>query len=92
MSNSERAAMHKEAKISMKQARATALKKAPGKVKKGELEREDGKLIYTFDIKTANDITEVHVDAITGEVVKVEHESAAKEAGEKKIEAKTKKH
>ena len=49
------------------------------------LEREKGKLIWSFDISTpgAKDITEVGVDAITGEVVSVEHESAAHEAKEK---------
>ena len=48
-------------KITMEQARATALKKAPGKVKSAELENEHGKLIYSFDIATSkNAITEVN--------------------------------
>jgi uncharacterized membrane protein YkoI len=83
--------LQKEAKISMKQARSIALKKVSGKIKSSELEREDGKLLYTFDIKTGKGITEVHVDAITGEILKVEQETAAKEAAEKKLEA-NKKH
>ena len=74
-------------KITMAQARATALKKAPGKVKSAELEKEHGKLIYSFDIATAKSgITEVNVDAINGKIVAVQHESAAKEAAEKKHE------
>ena len=71
-----------EAKISKADAQATALAKAPnGTVKEAELEREHGKLIWSFDIATpdSNDITEVNVDAITGEVVNVEHEKAKKE-------------
>ncbi|HWW61200.1 MAG TPA: PepSY domain-containing protein [Thermoanaerobaculia bacterium] len=76
-------------KITMKQARAIALKKAPGAVKSEELENEHGKLIYSFDIATsANAITEVNVDALNGKIVAVQQENAAKEAAEKKQEAK----
>jgi uncharacterized membrane protein YkoI len=76
-------------KITMAQARATALKKAPGTVKSSELEKEHGKLIYSFDIATSKtDITEVNVDAINGRIVAVQHETPAKEAAEKKAEAK----
>ncbi len=78
-------------KITMEQARATALKKAPGKEKSEELETEHGKLIYSFDIATSKSaITEVNVDAVTGKVVAVQHENAAKEAAEAKQEAKEK--
>lgn len=76
-------------KITMAQARATALKKAPGTVKSAELENEHGKLIYSFDIATSKTaITEVNVDAMNGKIVAVQHENAAKEAAEKKQEAK----
>ncbi len=78
-------------KITMEQARAIALKKAPGKIKSAELENEHGKLIYSFDIATsAAAITEVNVDALNGRIVAVQHENAAKEAAEKKQEAKEK--
>ena len=47
-----------------------------GRVTKGELEEEDGRLIYSFDLtvtgKSGED--EVRVDANTGAVVKHEHE------------------
>ena len=72
-------------KISLKQARATALAKVPGgKVAKHELERENGKLIYSFDIRVPKKpgVEEVQVDAMTGEVVSQTHESAAKERQE----------
>jgi len=83
------AQLQKEAKISMKKARSIALKKEPGKISSAELEREYGKLIYSFDIKKSGQtgVTEVAVDAITGEVVNVHHETPAKEAAEKKKEA-----
>jgi uncharacterized membrane protein YkoI len=54
-------------------------------VKSAELENEHGKLIYSFDIATsAKAITEVNVDALSGKIVAVQQESAAKEAAEKK--------
>ena len=88
----DQASLQKEAKITMEQARATALKKVPnGTIDSAELEREHGKLIYSFDIKTAKPgVTEVQVDAINGKVVSVKHESAAHEAAEKKKEAQEK--
>ncbi|MEA2413625.1 MAG: hypothetical protein QOI58_282 [Thermoanaerobaculia bacterium] len=88
----DQATLQKEAKISLEKAREIALKKAPGTVKSSELEREHGKLIYSFDIQTSKtDITEVNVDAIDGKIIAVEHESAKKEAEEKKNEAKEEK-
>jgi uncharacterized membrane protein YkoI len=66
-----------EAKVSKTDAQATALAKVPnGTCKEGELEREHGKLIWSFDFSTPDtkDITEVNVDAITGDVVNIEHE------------------
>ncbi len=88
---SDQVAMQKEAKISMKEARSIALKKAPGKIASAELERENGKLIYSFDIKSGKGaVTEVNVNAMNGEIVAVHHETAAKEAAEKKQEAKEK--
>jgi hypothetical protein len=78
-------------KITMAEARATALKQAPGKVTSEELENEKGIWIYSFDITTSKkEVTEVNVDAMNGKVVAVQHENAAKEAAEKKQEAKEK--
>jgi len=86
-----------KAKISKAEARKIALTKAPkGKVKASELEEEYGKLVWSFDIATpgTKDITEVQVDAVTGEVVRVEKETPAdqeKEKQEKEAEQKAKK-
>jgi hypothetical protein len=83
--------LKKEAKISMRKARSIALAKAPGKLKSSELEREGGKLIYSFDIRNSKGtITEVNVNAIDGSIVAIHEETAAKEAAEKKQEAKEK--
>lgn len=81
------AKLQAEAKISRADAEKTALAKVPGgTIKEGELEKEKGKLIWSFDISApgTSDIKEVQVSAITGEVVSVETESAAAEAKEKK--------
>ena len=74
-----------QAKISKETAERTALAKVPGgTIKEAEIEKEHGKLIWSFDVATpdSKDITEVNVDAMSGEVVSVEKESAAKEAKE----------
>ncbi|MGH9522892.1 MAG: PepSY domain-containing protein [Terriglobales bacterium] len=75
-------------KITMKQARQTALATEKGTIKSAELEREKGRLIYSFDIKTADGIHEVNVDAMDGKVVEDSKESAAEEAKEAKQEKK----
>jgi len=82
----EQAELQAQARIGKEQAQQTALAKAPGgTVKEAELEKEKGKLIWSFDIATpdSKDITEVNVDAITGDVVGVEKEKAENEAKEK---------
>ena len=91
--SSNEAKLAKQAKITKEQAQEIALKRAPGTVESGELEREHGKLVYSFDIRNAKGtIDEVQVSAITGKVVRVEHETKKQEAAEKRKEAKEKKH
>lgn len=92
--NASQAALRKEAKIAERDARKTALAVVPnGKVQSHELERENGKLIYSYDIKVAgkSGVEEVNVDAMTGEIVAHEHEDARAEAKEKKAEAQAQK-
>jgi uncharacterized membrane protein YkoI len=82
-----------EAKISQSDAQATAMAQVPnGNVKESELEKEHGKLIWSFDIATpdSKDITEVNVDAITGEVVSKDKEKPEDEAKEAAREKKDK--
>lgn len=87
----KQAKLAKEAKITMERAREIALQRAPGTVEEAELEREKGRLVYSFDIRNdRGTITEVHVDANDGSVVSVEEEDARKEAGEKRQEAREK--
>src|SRR5207237_9806076 len=85
----------REAKVTEAAAAATALAKVPkGAIESVELEREGGKLLYSYDIKVAgkSGIDEVQVNAMTGDIVgKVVHESAAAEKKEAADEAKEKK-
>jgi len=75
----------KQARITLEAARATALAKVPhGEVRSEELEKEHGKLIYSFDIAVPGKpgIQEVNVNAMTGKVIGVHHESAKDEKKE----------
>lgn len=86
----EEKALLKEAKVSEAMARATALKEVPGGAVKGhELEKEDGKLIWSYDITVAgkSGVEEVHIDAITGKMLKHEHETPADEKKEAAADA-----
>ncbi len=77
------------AKVDPAVARRTALAKFPeGKIVKEEIEQENGKLVYSFDVKngTQPGVDEVLVNALDGSIVSVEHEDAAKEAAEAKKE------
>jgi len=64
-------ALAKNAKVTIAEARAIALKARPGKITDQELEKEKGGsgLRYSFDVK-ANGVTyEVGIDAQTGEIL-----------------------
>jgi uncharacterized membrane protein YkoI len=71
------AELQAQAKVSQVDAEKTALAKAPGgTIKETELEKEHGKLVWSVEISVPGqrDLTEVHVDAITGDVVAIEKE------------------
>ena len=68
----------KEAKITKVQAERRVLAKVPrGVIKSAEIEKEHGKLIWSFDIARAGtrNITEVQVDAKTGKIAAVDVET-----------------
>jgi uncharacterized membrane protein YkoI len=72
--NAEQAALQAQARITREAAEQAALAKTPGgRIKQAELDSEDGKLIWWFDIATpgSKEITEVNVDAVTGGVISV---------------------
>lgn len=61
----------KDAKLSLEEARAIALKAFPGKITDEELEKEAGGsgLRYSFDIRRDKVSQEVGVDAVTGQLL-----------------------
>jgi Peptidase propeptide and YPEB domain len=87
------AQLEAQATITRAQAEKIALDKVPnGTIKEAEIEREKGKLIWSFDMATpgTKDITEVNVDAMTGAVVDISKETVADQEKEKKEDAKEK--
>ena len=92
----EEAQLVAQAKVSRADAEKTALARVPGgKVESGDLEKEKGKLFWSFDISIpgSQDIKEVAVDAISGAVLAVETETPADQAKEAAEDAaKEKKH
>lgn len=79
------AALKAQAKITQEQAAKIALAKVPtGKIESAELEKEHGKLIWSFDISMpkSKNITEVQVNAKTGKIVSTQVETPADQAKE----------
>ena len=79
------AQLQAQAKITKAEAETTALAKVPnGKIQAAELEKERGKLIWSFDIAMphSKNITEVQVDAKTGKIASVQTETPQDQARE----------
>jgi uncharacterized membrane protein YkoI len=77
--------LSKLAKIPEPQARKIALARVPGEVKSVELEREHDDIVYSYDIQAPSEIgvEEVQVDATTGRILSIVHETQAKEETER---------
>jgi uncharacterized membrane protein YkoI len=76
------------ARITCAAARQAALRSIGGKdlrVVSAELEDENGRLVYSFDVarRGANGVDEVQIDARSGALGSTKHESAKAEAAEK---------
>ena len=75
-----------KAKISEEAARETALKKVPGGTVENEVKK--GVLVYSFDIKGANKVEEVDIDAETGKITEEHKETEAAVQEKEKEEGK----
>ncbi len=65
----------KRVKISAEQARRTALDRVAGAIVEEELEKENGRIVYSIEIRDKNQkVFDVEVDAETGAIVNVEEE------------------
>jgi hypothetical protein len=80
-------------RISRAEAEKTALARVPGgKTISGKLEKEKGRQVWSFDISMpgSRNITEVWIDARTGEVIGTQIETPAEQAKEAAAEKKAK--
>ena len=83
----------KQAKITKAEAEQIALAKVShGIVKSGEIEKEKGHLVWSFDIAQpgTHDITECLVDAKTGKIISTQTESPREQAKEAAADKKQK--
>ncbi|MEW9669303.1 PepSY domain-containing protein [Ammoniphilus sp. 3BR4] len=60
--------------LSEKQATEIAEKAANGTVREMKLDEEDGRMVYEFEFVTSQGETEIEIDAVTGKVLKMEHD------------------
>ena len=73
----QQASLAQSAQVKKAQAEVIALNRIPGEIIKTEIERENGKLFWGFDIRDKNGkVFEVEVDANTGQIIKAQEESA----------------
>jgi uncharacterized membrane protein YkoI len=71
--------------VTQERAAEIALARVPGgKVVEAELEKEHGRQVWSFDISRpdSKDVTEIQVDAKTGEIVAEENETPDQEKNE----------
>lgn len=61
-------------RINTETAIQIALQQVPGQVIKVELDDENGLLVYEIDIRTTAGVYEVHVNASTGQILRIERE------------------
>ena len=88
------AALKAEATVPEAEARKIALARIPGgRIESAELEKERGKLIWSFDIAVpkSRNFTEVQVDAKSGKLVSTKIETPADQAREARADRKVRK-
>jgi Peptidase propeptide and YPEB domain len=61
--------------ITLEEATEIAKREATGTIEDVEKETEHGRLVYEFEFEDGPNETEVHIDAVSGEVTRVEHDS-----------------
>ncbi len=83
-----KAALAKDATVTIEQAIKTASEQVPGTVVEAELERKHGKTVWEVEVLDADGkVTEVHIDAATGTVI--DTETKGKKPAQKKDGKKT---
>lgn len=75
----------KDAKVTIDQAIKTAMEKSPGTIVEAELEKKHGKTVWEVEVVGADgNVTEVHIDADSGEVIDTEMKKDEKKKEGKK--------
>jgi uncharacterized membrane protein YkoI len=75
----------KDAKITIDQAIKTALEKVSGTPVEAELEKKHGKTVWEVEIVGADgNVTEVHIDAGSGQIIDTEKKDEHKEGMKRK--------
>jgi Predicted membrane protein len=75
----------KDAKVTIDQAIKTAMDKVPGTAVEAELEKKHGKTVWEVEIVGSDGkVTEVHIDAGTGDIIDTEAKHEKKEKKDKK--------
>ncbi|MGH8094552.1 MAG: PepSY domain-containing protein [Chthoniobacterales bacterium] len=85
LARDNQAQLRAEAKVTRKDAEKTALARVPsGTTKDGELEKENGRVMWSFDLAMphSGNIIEVQVDAKTGKIVELQVETPRDQAKE----------
>jgi uncharacterized membrane protein YkoI len=77
--------LKKQSKLTEHKAQQIALTQVPhGSIKSGDIEKENGRLVWSFDISTpgSRDITEIQVDANSGKIISRQTETPRDQAKE----------
>jgi uncharacterized membrane protein YkoI len=75
----------KDAKITIDQAIKTGSEKVQGTVVEAELEKKHGKTVWEVEVVDMDGkVTEIHIDAGTGDVIDTEEKKEEKKGGKKK--------
>lgn len=86
------ATQRSHSKITEKAARSIAAARYPNSAfESAELENENNRLIWSLDLRPngSNKIQEVHIDAMTGDIITTEYETPQKEKDEAAEDQKT---
>ncbi|MHB8928346.1 MAG: PepSY domain-containing protein [Bacillota bacterium] len=79
----EAAALQAMAKLSPEQAKAAALAAVPGTVVEVDLDNENGNLVYSVEVKTADGVKELKIDAGNGQVLAQDSQNEDGDKGSK---------
>jgi uncharacterized membrane protein YkoI len=69
----ELAQLQKDVKVTLEDAKKTALITVPGTIAKAELDNENGTAVYSIEISNGTTTSDVKIDVVTGKVLNIEN-------------------